>query len=239
MRFLSFFSVCSAVWTLSSALTISEINGPKFLSPYNGKAVTAVKGLVTAKGPQGFWIKSTTLDLDIRSSDSIYVFGANAGANLTVGDIITLDANVTEFRTSSAFLFLTELIAPKNIVVISKGNKVTPIVIGEAFLKYPPTEQYSSLDNWDVFSLPNNSSQISVTNPTLSPLIYGLDFWESLTGEIVTVKKVKAVSRPNSFGDTWVTGSWRVSGRNKRGGLTSTDRGQSYFASFWLSADYF
>lgn len=38
--------------SLSSALTISEINGHKYLSPYNGQSVTAVKGLVTAKGPR-------------------------------------------------------------------------------------------------------------------------------------------------------------------------------------------
>jgi hypothetical protein len=173
----------------------------------------------------GFWIKSTTLDLDPRSSNSIYVFSSSAGRNLTVGDIITLDATVLEYRTSPAYLYLTELTTPSNIVRISSGNKVTPIVIGEWLLKWPPTEQFSSLDNWDVFGLPNNASQLSVKNPSLNPLIYGLDFWESLSGEIVTVKRPKAVAKPNNFGDTWVTGSWRVSGRNKRGGLTSTDRG--------------
>lgn len=227
MRF-SAVTVCITAlqFSLSSALSISQINGHKFLSAYNGTTVTAVKGLVTAKGPQGFWIKSTTLDLDIRSSNSIYVFATNAIGNVTVGDIITLDANVTEYRSSPAFLYLTELIQPKNIKVLSSGNKVSPIVIGEWLLKSPPTEQYSSLDNWDVFGLPNNSSQISIKNPSLNPLIYGLDFWESLVGELVKVKKPKAVSRPNQFGDTWVTGSWRVSGRNKRGGLTSTDRGE-------------
>jgi hypothetical protein len=39
-------------FSLSSALTISEINGYKYLSPYAGQNVTAVKGLVTAKGPR-------------------------------------------------------------------------------------------------------------------------------------------------------------------------------------------
>ncbi|KAH8665264.1 Endonuclease/exonuclease/phosphatase [Tricladium varicosporioides] len=206
----------------SAALTISQINGHKFLSPYNGQDVTGVKGLITAKGPSGFWIRSTTLDLDYRSSNSIYVFSSSAGKNLTVGDIITLDAKVVEYRSSAAYLYLTELSSPKNITLVSSGNKVVPIVIGEWLLKWPPTEQFSSLDNWDVFSLPNNSSQISVANPDLQPLLYGLDFWESMCGELVTVKTPKAVARPNTYGDTWVTGSWRVSGRNKRGGLTST-----------------
>lgn len=137
-----------------------------------------------------------------------------------------MDANVTEYRSAAAYLYLTELIQPQNIKVLSQGNNFSPIVIGEWLFKLPPTEQYSSLDNWDVFGLPNNDSTISGKNPSLNPLIYGMDFWESLVGELVKVKKAKAVARPSSFGDTWVTGSWRVSGRNKRGGLTTVDRGK-------------
>ncbi|KAG9232506.1 endonuclease/exonuclease/phosphatase family protein [Amylocarpus encephaloides] len=226
MRTSNVFSALYATlrFSLTSALTISQINGHKYLSPYNGQDVTAVKGLVTAKGPSGFWIRSTTLDLDYRSSNSIYVFGSGALKNVTVGDIITLDGTVSEYRSSAAYVYLTEIISPKNIALVSSGNKITPIVIGEWLLKWPPTEQFSSLDNWDVFSLPNNRSQLSVANPSLQPLIYGMDFWESMSGELVTVKKPKAVAKPNSFRDTWVTGSWRVSGRNKRGGLTSTNR---------------
>ena len=196
------------------------------MSDYSGQAVTNIKGLVTAKGPSGFFLRSTTLDLDPRSSNSIYVFGSGALKNVTVGDIITLDANVTEYRSSVDYLYLTELISPKNIVTISAGNVVKPIVIGENLLKWPPTEQFSSLDNLDVFGLPNNKSTISESNPWLRPLLFGLDFWESMSGELVTVKAPIALSKPNNFGDTWVHGSWRTSGKNGRGGLTSTDRGQ-------------
>lgn len=226
MRFSIGICLAALQVSVSTALTISQINGYRFQSEYDGKTVKNVKGLVTAKGPQGFWLKSTTLDLDIRSSNSIYVFNTPALRNVTVGDIITLDANVTEYRSSPAYLYLTELIQPLNIKVLSSGNKITPIVIGEWLLKYPPTEFYSSLDNWDVFGVPNNVSQISVKNPALNPLLYGLDFWESLSGEIVKVKKVKAVGRPNNFGDTWVTGSWFATNRNKRGGLTAYGRGK-------------
>jgi hypothetical protein len=215
-------SVCSS---FATAITISQINGYKFLSDYNGQAVTGVTGLVTAKGPSGFFLRSTTLDLDPRSSNSIYVFGSSALKNVTVGDIITLDANVTEYRSSRDYLYLTELISAKNIKILSQGNAVKPIVIGESLLKWPPTEQFSSLDSLDVFGLPNNKSQISTENPWLWPLLFGLDFWESLSGELVTVKNPTALSKPNQYGDTWVSGSWRVTGKNGRGGLTSTDRG--------------
>jgi hypothetical protein len=229
MKFSSFsLGACAlSLNSLTSALTISEINGVKYLSPYKGQTVTDVKGLVTAKGPSGFFLRSTTPDLDIRSSNSIYVFGSGALKNVTVGDIITLGGTVAEYRSASTYLYLTELTSPKNITVLSSNNTVTPVVIGEGLLKCPPTEQFSSLDNRDVYGLPNNASLVSVSNPTLNPLIYGLDFWESLTGELVTVKKPTAIAKPNRYGDTWVVGNWIASGRNQRGGLTMTDKGES------------
>ena len=136
-----------------------------------------------------------------------------------------MDATVSEYRSSSAYLYLTELTAPKNVKLISTGNQVTPLVIGEG-TKSPPTEQFTSLDKGDILGLPNNASQVSVQNATLQPQLYGLDFWESLCGELVTVQKPTAIAKPNSFGDTWVVGSWNTTGRNSRGGLTLTDRGK-------------
>jgi hypothetical protein len=54
-----------------------------------------------------------------------------------------------------------------------------------------------------------------------------MDFWESLSGELVTVRKPTAVAKPNNFGDTWVIGDWKVTGRNSRGGVTMTEGGKS------------
>jgi predicted extracellular nuclease len=82
----------------ASAVTIAEINGNKFISPLSGQNVTGVSGLVLAKGPNGIWIRSTTPDNDKATSEGIYVFSNTVGANLTVGDVVTLDGRVTEFR---------------------------------------------------------------------------------------------------------------------------------------------
>jgi len=89
----------------------------------------------------------------------------------------------------------------------------------------PPTEQYSSLDGGDIFGVPNAVTNISIANPELEPKKYGLDFWESINGELVTVKGPVAIARPNNFGDTWVVGDWPVTGLNGHGGLTMTDKG--------------
>lgn len=206
------------------ALTIAEINGNKFLSPYSGQTVTGVTGLVTAKSSAGFFIRSTTPDDDPRTSESLYVYSSTAGANLTVGDIISLDGKVSEYRSAATYLYLTELGSPKNVKVLSKGNTVTPLVIG-VDTGLPPTVQYTSLDGGDIFAVPNNVANVSAVNPVLDPTSYGLDFWESLSGELVTVKDVTIIARPNSYRETWITGGWPTTSRNAHGGLTMSPKG--------------
>ena len=121
-------------------------------------------------------------------------------------------ANITEFRSNRDYLYLTEIINPSNIRVVSSGNDVEAVVlegrtsgiIGRKDVQ-PPREQFSGLDNGDVFAVPNNQSLISQTNPRLEPSKYGMDFWESLSGELVTLKGVTALGRQaNNFGDQWV-----------------------------------
>jgi hypothetical protein len=222
--YLQLLATASFVGQLVSAETISEINGNKYISPYNGKNVTYVNGLVTAKGPNGIWIRSTAPDKDDRTSESAYVFDKNFGKNLTVGDIIQLNGSITEYRSSKAYVYLTEIINPKLVKKVSSGSAVTPLVIGKD-TGNPPTKAFSALDNGDVFGVPNNVSLISVDNPTLIPRNYGMDFWESLSGELVTVRGAHALTKPNNYGDTWVVGDWKVTGLNNRGGLTTVDKG--------------
>lgn len=212
-------STCVSV----KALTIAEITGNKFLSPYSGQTVTNVTGLVTAKSSAGIWIRSTTPDDDARTSESIYVFSSTIGTNLTVGDIISLDGKISEYRSTATYLYLTELASPKNVKVLSSGNAVKPLVIGED-TSFPPTSQYTSLDGGDIFAVPNAVANISTVNPVLDPTAYGLDFWESLSGELVTVKNVTIIARPNSYRETWVVGGWPATGRNAHGGLTMSNK---------------
>ncbi|KAK2014290.1 endonuclease/Exonuclease/phosphatase [Colletotrichum eremochloae] len=207
----------------ASALTIAEINGNKFLSPFKDQSVANVTGLVLAKGPNGIWIRSTTPDDDPATSEAVYVYGSSVGANLTVGDLITLDGKIQEYRSAANYIYLTELSSPQNVVVVSKGNDVVPLVIGVDTLP-PPTEQYTSLDGGDIYAVPNAVANISTENPVLNPKLYGLDFWESLSGELVTVKNPVAITRPNQYGDTWVVGDWPTTGRNSHGGITMTDK---------------
>ncbi|RAL03240.1 endonuclease/exonuclease/phosphatase family protein [Aspergillus ibericus CBS 121593] len=217
----AFPSLCAAALLLPSAwaVTISDINGDQYISPYDGERVSGVKGLVTAKGSSGFYLRSTDADSDDRTSNSVYVYGSSGVSQVAVGDIVTLSGKVSEYRSDSSYVYTTEIESPSDITVLSSGNEVTPIVIGQDDLD-PPTEQYSSLDNGDVFSLPGGSSLLSTANPVLDPTEYGMDFWQSLSGELATLMGVTAIGKANKYGDTWVTGNWPVTGRNDRGGLT-------------------
>ncbi|RHZ46475.1 endonuclease/exonuclease/phosphatase family protein [Aspergillus thermomutatus] len=217
-------SLCvSALLVSTSALTISQINGNQYLSLYAGKTVSNIQGLVTAKGSAGFYLRSTTPDDDDATSESIYVYGSTAVSKVSVGDIITLTGKVSEYRSSSSYVYQTELTSPSAITVVSSGNNVVPVAVGKGG-RSPPTEQFSSLDGGDVLAVPNNVSQISSSNPVLQPGKYGMDFWESLSGELVSLSNVRAIAKPNSYGDTWVLGDWEASGENERGGLTMRDK---------------
>ncbi|SPO03589.1 probable endonuclease/exonuclease/phosphatase family protein [Cephalotrichum gorgonifer] len=216
------FGALFAVISGATALSIAEINGNRFISPYNGQTVTNVEGLVTAVSSAGFYLRSTKADRDAATSEGLYVYGSNAAKTVTVGDIITVSGKVSEYRSNVDYLYLTELTSPQNITIVSSGAKVKPLVIGKDTYS-PPTSKFSSLDEGGLFGVPNNVSRISVANPKLQPKKYGLDFWESIVGELVTIKEAYGVGRPNQYGDVWVRGNWKVTGKNKQGGLTMTD----------------
>ena len=216
--------ILSAALSPALAVSISEINGNRFLSPYRGESVSGVEGLVTAKQSSGFYLRSTEPDSDDRTSESIYVYGSAAVGEVSVGDIITLGGTVSEYRYSTSYIPLTEITYPSDIEIQSSDNEVVPVIIGEDGL-LPPTEKFSSLDDGDVYGLPSNTSQISNENPVLEPTKYGMDFWESLSGELVSITGLRAIAKPNQYGDTWAVGDWPVTGENERGGLTMRANG--------------
>lgn len=203
-----------------SALSIAEINGNHFRSPYDGQNVKNVTGLVTAVASNGAYLRSLEPDADPATSESVFVFASNL--KIKVGDVVSVDAKVDKYRSNKNYIYMTELTKPTNIVVRSSGNKVVPLVIGTDTLS-PPTEEYSSLDEGGIFGVPNAVNLVSEADPQLDVAKYGLDFWQSLLGELVTVKNVFLTSRPNNFGDVWVRGDWKVTGINGHGGVTMLD----------------
>ncbi|TID26484.1 endonuclease/exonuclease/phosphatase family protein-like protein [Venturia nashicola] len=197
-----------SIWVYSVAITISrlspatvleiiEITGGSYRSPYQDQSVSNVTGIVTVKTTTGLYLRSLTLDNADATSNSLLVFSSTIGSNLTVGDHIVLDGRITEYRMNAAAIYTTELTSPRNLRKISSNNPVEPVIIG-AGGRLPPTTQCSLLDEGDVLAVPNNKSLISVLNLQLEPSMYGMDFWESLSGELVVIRRVTALSQPTT-----------------------------------------
>ncbi|KAK0213662.1 Endonuclease/exonuclease/phosphatase [Armillaria fumosa] len=201
--------------------SVTDIRGIAFRSPLAGKTVSGITGVVTAKTSSGFFLSGEPVN-DTRVSNGIYVFGSSAVKQVDVGDSVSLSGKVAEYRSESNYFYLTEIGSPSSIKVLSSNNDVNPVVIGVD--RIPPTQYLSSLDvgedGW--LSVPNNQSLVSTTNSTLQPDVYGMDFWQSLDGQLVQINSPVAINFENSYGEFWVYGDWKVTGLNGRGGLTIT-----------------
>ncbi|KAJ7134553.1 DNase I-like protein [Mycena epipterygia] len=208
----------------AAATVVTDVTGASQRTPLLGQTVN-LTALVTAKGKSGFYLLGDPVN-DTRVSNGLAVFTTSTTvlSKVTVGDLVSLTGKVAEFRPAADpdYLLLLEITSPTNIVVLSANNTITPLVLGRD--RSPPTQQLSALDvgpdGW--LSVPNNQSRIDVVNATLQPDQFGMDFWASLQGQLVTVPKPVAIDFPNSFGEIWVHGDWPVTGKNSRGGLSLT-----------------
>ncbi|KAI5116998.1 hypothetical protein M0805_002667 [Coniferiporia weirii] len=197
----------AACVALVEAVAVTDIQGNAFVSPLKGESVKNVTGIVTAKGPDGFWIAGPKVDDDSVSNGlNVFTDSKTIQNQVAVGDMISLSGVVSEFRSSSDpdNLLGTELDSPSDIVVISSGNEVVPVVLGVD--RSPPTEKLSSLDKGQdgFLAVPNNQSLVDVANP------------------LVNVKSPIVTDFENSFGEIFVYGDWPVTGKNSRGGITMT-----------------
>ncbi|KAH9838400.1 DNase I-like protein [Rhodofomes roseus] len=203
------------------AISVAEIQGKSFRSPYEGQTVNEVYGILTAKDNYGGWI-SDVPSSDPRESNGLRIYGPHALRGVSVGDDISLTGRVAEYRSSPNDLSLTELDLIRDIIIFSHDNPVKPVLLGEE--RTPPKGQLSRYDDgpdgsgW--LAIPNNVTRVEEENDALRPELYGLDFWESLEGQLVTVPSPVAANFPDRYGAVWVYGAWPVSGLNSRGGLT-------------------
>lgn len=88
----------SAILSGVAAVSIAEINGNRFISPYSGETVTDVEGLVTGVSKDGLFLRSTQPDDDESTSEGLYVYSSSAAEQVAVGDIVTLSGKVSEYR---------------------------------------------------------------------------------------------------------------------------------------------
>lgn len=192
--------------TIADLTHTYEIQGAGHRSPYENTLVNTM-GVVTAidtTGTKGFWIQDPTGDGDDNTSDAVFVFAPNYIDKVHVGDMVKLQGTVVEYQGSDTNnLTITEVSNLNSLSVISSGNVIAPVIIGEGG-RLPPTEAIDS-DNFKVFN----------------PQHDGIDFYESLEGMVVTIKNAQVID------DTYKNVTYVVAdqgkgatGMNDRGGIT-------------------
>jgi len=173
--------------------TIAQIQGASHTSPYKGKRVNGVLGVVTAVGPNGYWIQSTTPDADLATSEGLYVYTAKDAKNVTAGDSVSVDGSISEYRPGGGTnLTTTELTGPKTTVLSSRNTLPAPVVLGVD--RIAPQQVIELLD-------PKN---VEYAAAVFDPATDAIDFYESLEGMRATVHDAKVVGATKSFGEMTV-----------------------------------
>lgn len=192
-------------------LLIGEIQGAAHISPVAGQVVRTA-GIVTAVDSNGFYLQDSG-DGDVRTSDGIFVFTGTA-PDVFVGDGISIQATVTEFRGGTGGLTITQLSSAE--ITIDSIDNVLPaaVLIGQGG-RMPPSQVIDD-DRLTSFD----------------PATDGIDFWESLEGMRVTLDAPQVVANTsttvagaNTFieTDVVVSGGIGATGINARGGITISD----------------
>jgi hypothetical protein len=197
-------SKTTAIFEVNAPSRISDIQGTGHTSPFVGKVVTDVPGIVTAVDTNGFYLQDPNPDTNIATSEAIFVFTSSA-PTVKVGDSITVTGTVSEFTpggVSTGNLSTTQIGGNPTITILSSNNPLPAATIIGAAGRIPPTQV---IDNDGLTSF--------------DPTTDGIDFFESLEGMRVTAKNLVAVSPTNSFGEiyTVVDNGVGATGLSQRG----------------------
>ncbi|MEU3350636.1 endonuclease/exonuclease/phosphatase family protein [Streptomyces sp. NPDC037389] len=192
-----------------AGVRVHDIQGTTRISPFAGKQVTDVPGIVTAVknfGPaRGFWVQDPHPDRDEATSEAIFVFTGATAPAVAVGDSVLVSGTVTEYYPggeAAGGQSVTQLTKP-TVTVRSSGNALPAAVRLNAAAvpsRYAPDAHGGSIEK-----LP------------LKPRRYALDRLESLEGMRVEVVDAPVVGATSEYKDLWVTAAPRHN-RTGRGG---------------------
>ncbi|WP_431032768.1 endonuclease/exonuclease/phosphatase family protein [Streptomyces sp. P6-2-1] len=178
--------------------SIHTIQGTTRVSPYSGRHVTGVNGVVTGVrtyGSRGFWFQETKPDKNPATSEGIFVFTSSA-PTVAVGDAVRVEGDVVEYvpgGAASGNQSVTEIEKP-TVTVVSSGNKVpAPVTLTAATVPAAFTPKGRAGDNGDINGL------------TLRPTKFATDYYESLEGMNVRIGTSRVVGATDPYAELWVT----------------------------------
>jgi predicted extracellular nuclease len=212
-------AACSAASTIvlttpahAESVRVHDIQGSTRTSPYAGKQVTDVAGIVTGirtyGSSRGFWIQDPSPDANPATSEGVFVFTSSTPKGVAVGDSVTVSGTVTEFvpgGTNSGNQSVTEITKPTTTVV-SSGNALpaaTAITSRSVPAAYAPAGDAAAGG--------------SINALELKPAAYALDHYEALEGMTVRVTDTRVVGATDPYTELWVTVKPHEN-RNRHGG---------------------
>lgn len=236
-------AVCSTVSAVvltapahADTVRVHDVQGTTRTSPYAGRQVTDVAGIVTGVrtygSSKGFWIQDPAPDADPATSEGVFVFTSST-PKAVVGDSVTVSGTVSEYvpgGAASGNQSVTEITKPV-VTVLSSGNPV------------PAATVIDSRSVPDAYTPAGDTAASgSVNGLTLRPKKYALDYYESLEGMNVRVSDARVVTATDPYSELWVTVKPREHA-NRRGGTvygayTSQNTGRLQIQSLGATADF-
>ena len=192
-----------------SSPKVHDIQGAGHFSPYVGRCVVGVEGVVTAilgqRSGQAFWIQGAEGDDDPSTSEGVLVTALEGTAAVAVGDVVRVDGRVEE-RSWGLELPVTRIVASHLEVADRDLPLPEAVVIGHGGDLIPRGEVASR--------------QLQVFDPSR----YAADAFEALEGMRVRVEEPVVVGPTSGHGEAVVVGD---GGRGSapwtaRGGLRLT-----------------
>ena len=177
---------------------VHDIQGSTRISPFAGRHVTDVPGIVTAvRGfgtSRGFWLQDARPDHDSATSEGVFVFTGKETPDVETGDSVLVSADVSEYYPGgkeAGAQSVTEL-TKAAWTVRARGERLPRAVRLDAG-RVPDTYAPRGTDGGDIEPLP------------LHPRRYALDLYESLEGMRTSLRNAPVTGPSTSYDELWVT----------------------------------
>ncbi|MEI5948018.1 chitobiase/beta-hexosaminidase C-terminal domain-containing protein [Bacillus albus] len=184
-------------------ISIHDIQGEGHYSPFEGKNVTNIVGIVTfVTDNNNFYMQELKPDKNDKTAEGILVYQMPHGVK--VGDVVKVNGQVKECVLEGykdklkTDLPVTKINASAIQVTASNQKLPLPVVIGKD--RIPPTEVIDN-DSFSVFD----------------PEEDGIDFYESLEGMLVQIENAKIIAPQQDGEIVVIPGAMKTN--TKAGGL--------------------
>jgi uncharacterized protein len=132
----------------SAATLISAVQGSSATSPLNGNVNITIEGVVVgdfqkSDEMKGFFVQEENADANPATSEGIFVFDNNFGVEVSQGDVVRVQGDVTEFASSGQTL--TQISKTTKVEICENGFSITPTEVNLPVSNAASWERYEGM----------------------------------------------------------------------------------------------